>query len=242
VNAPALLFALAAAAFVPTLAPGDTVPAIPLVDQSGRAFSVRDLRGSAVVLSFIYTRCADARMCPLVSSKFARIQAATGAAPVRLLEITLDPAFDTPRVLRAYGTAFGQDPRRWTLATGAPASIDELAARLNVATKWTAPGTLVHTESVTVLDPAGRIVQTIDGSAWTPDGVLAIARASAGGAPSLGGRIGLWLGAAIESCGGGTAGMTTLGGLALLFAAIGLSAILLFRALYARPSREVRKS
>ena len=233
-NALAVLFALAAATFVPTLVPGDTVPAIPLVDQSGHAFSVSDLRGSAVVLSFIYTRCADPRMCPLVSSKFARIQATAGTTPVRLLEITLDPGFDTPRVLRAYGHAFGQDPRRWTLATGAPGSIDELAARLSVATKWTAPGTLVHTESVIVLDRAGRIAQTIDGNAWTPGDVLAIARQAAGGTPSLAARIGLWLGAAIESCGGGTIGITALGGLALLLAAIGVSAATLFRSLHVR--------
>ena len=99
-NALALAIALAIAAFVPNLQPGDTIPAIPLVDQSGRAFSFAQLRGNAVVLSFIYTRCADPRMCPLVSSKFARLQRAIGDAPVRLLEITLDPRFDTPRVLR----------------------------------------------------------------------------------------------------------------------------------------------
>jgi cytochrome oxidase Cu insertion factor (SCO1/SenC/PrrC family) len=234
VSVSAFLVALAVAAFVPVLQPGDTLPAIPLVDQSGHAFSISDFRGSAVVLSFIYTRCADPRMCPLVSSKFARLQAQAQNAPLRLLEITLDPAFDTPRVLKAYGHAFGQDPHRWTLATGAPGSIGELAARLNVATQWTAPGTLVHTESVIVLDRAGRIVQTIDGNAWTPNDVLAIARAAAGGSPSLAARIGLWLGAAIESCGGGNVGITALGGIALLLAAIGVSATALFRSLHVR--------
>lgn len=233
-NALVFAVALAAATFVPVLQPGDTVPAIPLIDQSGHAFSLSSFRGSPVVLSFIYTRCADPRMCSLVSNKFARMQAVAGTAPVRLLEITLDPAFDTPRVLKAYGRAFRQNPRRWTLATGAPGSIAELAARLNVATQWTAPGTLVHTESVIVLDPAGRIVQTIDGNAWTPNDVLAVALQAAGDTPSLVARLGLWLGTAIESCGGGRVGLTTLSGLVLLLAAIGVSVRTLFRSLRVR--------
>jgi len=75
-----------------------------------------------------------------------------GAAPVRLLEITLDPQFDTPRRPAAYGvpTEHNRIAGRWP--RGAPASIDELAARMGIATQWTRPGTLVHTEAAIVLD------------------------------------------------------------------------------------------
>ena len=230
-NALALATVLAVAAFVPTLQPGDTVPAIPLVDQSGRAFSIAQLRGNAVIVTFIYTRCADPRMCPLVSSKFARLQRALGAAPVRLLEITLDPHFDTPRVLRAYGHAFGEDPAHWTLATGAAASIDELAARFGVATQWTRPGTLVHTEAAIVVDRDGRIAQTIDGNAWTPDQLLAVAREAGGEARSPLARAALWLTAAVESCGGSRGTVNALEALALLLVAIGGIGAVLARAM-----------
>ena len=230
VNALALAIALAVATFVPLLQPGDTVPAIPLVDQTGGAFSIDKLRGNAVVLSFIYTRCADPRMCPLVSSKFERLQQLLGTAPVRLLEITLDPQFDTPRVLRAYGRAYGARPERWTLATGAPASIDELAARMGIATQWTRPGTLVHTEATMVLDPRGRLVQTVDGNAWTPDQLLGAARAAAGSAPSPLARAMLWLTAAIESCGGSRGAFSAWEFLAILALVTGAISTVLFRA------------
>jgi cytochrome oxidase Cu insertion factor (SCO1/SenC/PrrC family) len=231
VNAFALAIALAVAAYVPALQPGDTVPAIPLVDQSGRAFSIAQLRGDVVVLSFIYTRCADPQMCPLVSSKFERIQNMLGTAPVRLLEITLDPQFDTPRVLRAYGHAYGAQPDRWTLATGAPASINELAARMGIATQWTRPGTLVHTEAAIVLDREGRLVQTIDGNAWTPDQLLASAREAAGAEPSPPlARVMLWLTAAVESCGGSRGAVNAWEMLTILLLVIGGIATVLFRA------------
>jgi cytochrome oxidase Cu insertion factor (SCO1/SenC/PrrC family) len=223
--------ALAVATFVPVLQAGDTVPALPLVDQTGAAFSFDTVRGDAVVLGFIYTRCADPRMCPLTSSKFARLQSMLGSTRVRLVEITLDPAYDTPAVMRAYGAAFGADARRWTLATGAPASIDALAARLGVATQWTTPGTLVHTESVIVLDRAGRVADVIDGNDWTPGDVFATAVAVADDAPSLGARVRLWFASAVERCGGGTAGVSTLAVLALLCVSIGGAGTALLRSI-----------
>lgn len=230
-NALAFAAALAVATFVPLLQPGDTIPAIPLIDQSGHAFSIAQLRGDAVVLSFIYTRCTDPQMCPLVSSKFERMQQLIGTARVRLLEITLDPRFDTPRVLRAYGQAYKAQPNRWTLATGAPAAIDELAARIGIATRWTRPGTLVHTEAAILIDAEGRIVETIDGNAWTPDQLLARAReAAGGGAPSPLIRATLWLTAAIESCGGSRGALSAWEMLAILVLAIGTIFAVLFRA------------
>jgi len=231
VSALALATALAVATFVPNLQTGDTIPAIPLVDQSGRAFSIEQLHGNAVVLSFIYTRCPDPNMCPLVSSKFARLQAEIGTNPIRLVEITLDPRFDTPRVLRTYGRAFSADPSRWTLATGTTSSIDELATRLGIATHWTTPATLIHTEAAIVVDRDGRIAETIDGNAWTPDQVLAEARAAAGIEPSPVARIGLWLTAAVEACGGGSGAINALEGLALLLLIVSAIGAVLFRAL-----------
>jgi hypothetical protein len=153
-----------------------------------------------------------------------------GAAPVRLLEITLDPQFDTPRVLRAYGRAYGAQPNRWTLATGAPASIDELAARMGIATQWTRPGTLVHTEAAIVLDRQGRLVQTIDGNAWTPEQLLTVAREAAGAEPSPLARVMLWLTAAVESCGGSRGAVNAWEVLAILLLLSGGISALLFRA------------
>jgi len=236
VTALAFVAVLATNAFVPTLQTGDTPPPIPLIDQSGRAFSLADVRGNAVVLTFVYTRCADARMCPLVSLKYARMQRllARAPAPVKLVELTLDPHFDTPAVLQRYGAAYGADPQRWTLATGAPDSLTDLATRLGIASAWTAPGTLVHTEATIVLDRTGAIAETIDGNAWTPDGMLAIARSAAGASPAPLARLGAWLTAAVERCGGGTLPLSTIEFLAVFAALAATFATLMFRAM--RPS------
>ncbi len=226
-------FALAVVAFVPVLGVGDAVPALPLTDQTGHAISVASFRGSAVVVSFVYTRCPDANQCPAVSAKFARMQAALRGAPVRLLEITLDPTYDTPAVLRAYGRTFGEDPTRWTLATGGTAVVDELAARLGVVKQRTGPAAFAHSEGAIVLDRTGRIAEIVDGTAWDPDDVAVAARAAAGGERSLLARVALWLQAAVATCGGTAASIDPAAGLAIMLIAVAGAGFVLFRALKA---------
>ena len=47
------------------LSVGDAMPATRFVDQRGHAFRFADFHGTSVVLAFVYTRCRDARECPL---------------------------------------------------------------------------------------------------------------------------------------------------------------------------------
>src|SRR5262245_13796498 len=63
-----------AAAGVHILQAGDTVPDTPLTDQDGRAVSLKDFRGSAVAVSFIYTRCPLPQFCPLIDRRYGEVQ------------------------------------------------------------------------------------------------------------------------------------------------------------------------
>jgi len=222
----------AAQRFIPLLQPGDAIPPIPLVAQDARRFSLADLHGNAIAVSFIYTRCRDARMCPLVAAKFARAQHAIGAAPIRLVILTLDPSYDTPPVLTRYGRSLGQDPRYWTLATGSQATIEELAGRFGIATSTSKPGVVIHTEGAIIVGPDGRIALTIYGNDWSADELIDSARATLPGShdPFIAARA--WLSAAIERCGGGSLALgrpAMLGLLAFMVAAVGGAFWLAFR-------------
>ena len=207
-------------AFVPALREGDAVPAIALVDERGRAFSFARTRGATRIVSFTYTRCRDARMCPLVAAKFARMQAALRGTPIRLATITLDPAYDVPAVLRRYGAAFGADPSVWSLLTGTQASIDAIAARFGIALARPSPGIVAHTEAVVVVDADGRVAKIVDGAAWGPDEVIAEARAAAGMDGSAAARVALWLGSSASALCGGRAGGISAGATLLVLAAV----------------------
>jgi len=84
-----------------------------------------DLLGKVWIASLIFTRCADE--CPLVSSHMARLQDAFAAEPdVRLVSITVDPAYDTSEVLTRYAQSFAAQPQRWLFLTGDKATIYRL--------------------------------------------------------------------------------------------------------------------
>ena len=112
---------------------GDPVPDTPLLDQDGTPITLKDFRGSALAVSFIYTRCPLPQFCPLIDRRFGEVQklAADDAAlagKVKLLSISFDPAFDRAEVLRAHAGKVGADPEVWRFATAEAAVVDRLAA------------------------------------------------------------------------------------------------------------------
>jgi cytochrome oxidase Cu insertion factor (SCO1/SenC/PrrC family) len=133
------------------------------------------LRGAPFAVSFIYTRCTDGKMCPLVSAKFRLLQKQL-TTPAALVEISLDPAYDRPPVLARYGASFGADAARWHLLTGDPRTVLDLAARFGILEEAAGPVKIVHSERLAIVDANGRIERFFDDAAWSPDTVLAALR------------------------------------------------------------------
>jgi cytochrome oxidase Cu insertion factor (SCO1/SenC/PrrC family) len=188
----------------------------PLVDMNGGSV---DLRHDVTVLSFIYTRCPDPRMCPLVTAKFARMAQLLAGTPVRLLEITLDPAHDTPAVLRAYGKGAGADGTRWTLATGQAASLAAFAERAGLYVDRPRAGLILHSDAVLIARD-GILEQNVGGNDWSAESVAAEARSIATLPADPIARFALRLvGGVVEVCGGAIARGVTPAVLLMLVAA-----------------------
>lgn len=161
---------------------GDVVPDTPFVDQAGRPFRFSKLRGQDAVLAFIYTRCQDPRMCPLISAKFNALQQRIGARPLHLVEVTLDPSYDRPPVLARYGKMFGANPQHWSLAVGDAEPTLDFAARFGIAAYPDPDVGIIHTENTVEIGPDGRIRAMIADPAWQPDEIIADIDTSRGAA------------------------------------------------------------
>jgi len=108
-----------AASAVPDLPVIGRVPDFSLIDSGGRPLSQAQLAGGVWVADFIFTHCPD--VCPVLSAQMAKLQhalAEAGADSVRLVSFSVDPANDTPEVLREYAQRFGAQPGRWLFVTG----------------------------------------------------------------------------------------------------------------------------
>lgn len=92
------------------------VPRVSLVADSGSPFDLASLRGEVVIYDFIFTRCSG--ICPVMSKRMSELQAQIDRdEPVRFVSVSVDPAHDTPAVLRDYAKRFRRD-ERWLFLTG----------------------------------------------------------------------------------------------------------------------------
>lgn len=190
---------------------GDRVPQTPFVDQTGRPFTFSKFLGQNVVLAFIYTRCKDARMCPLISAKFGQLQDAFKNSDTHLVEITLDPEYDTPPVLANYAKLFGAKASRWTLGTGDANSVLNFDAQFGIQPFADPSIGLIHTERTVVIDKRGVVRYLIDDPAWSPSGIIAQVDELDHRASNPLARIDLALSrAAVAICGNGVAGFSGL--------------------------------
>jgi cytochrome oxidase Cu insertion factor (SCO1/SenC/PrrC family) len=148
---------------VPTAAVGGPFA---LLDQDGHRKTDKDFRGHWVLLYFGYTNCPD--VCPTTLALMASVLDRLGARAARVepVFITVDPARDTPEVLKKYLAAFGP---RFVGLTGTPGAIAETARayRVYYAKRWLAGGSysVDHSSVIYLLDPNGKFVKVYDGEA-----------------------------------------------------------------------------
>lgn len=104
-----------------------------LTDQNGRSVSDTDFAGKYRIVYFGYTFCPD--VCPtslqhlMQGLKKFDAEAPERAAKIQPIFITVDPARDTPAVMKQYVSAF--DPRLIGL-TGSEAQIAKVAQEYGV--------------------------------------------------------------------------------------------------------------
>jgi cytochrome oxidase Cu insertion factor (SCO1/SenC/PrrC family) len=198
---------------------GDPLPPISFVDSTGATRTLDAFRGKTLVVGFIYTSCKDE--CPLITRKFTSLESLLPDAKFHLVEISIDPARDTPRVLAAYAHQYGIDPRRRTLLTGSPAALEQFERAMGVSVIDNGRGAIIHNDRTIVVDASGRIADIIDEAGWTPNDVAADAQAAAGLAANPFDRLDLALGRAVAYvCGGvvnGRAGVTDLVAVVAIF-------------------------
>lgn len=88
------------------------------IDANGEKRTLEDWKGKVVLLFFGYTHCPDA--CPTTLFRAAQVMDILGrdAAQVQVLFVSLDPARDTPDVLKAYASAFHPSFQGLSVAPG----------------------------------------------------------------------------------------------------------------------------
>ncbi|HXR94342.1 MAG TPA: SCO family protein [Rhizomicrobium sp.] len=140
-----------------------------LTDQDGRPRSSADFRGKYQLIYFGYTFCPD--VCPTTLAVMAAAMDRLGTAQNQIVPIfiTIDPARDTPQVLKKYLAAFSP---RFVGLTGTPGQIAPVEKEYRVfAKKEKLPNgnySMDHSSVIYLMGPDGKLVSFYDEAA-SPD-------------------------------------------------------------------------
>lgn len=134
--------------------------ALALTDHNGQPRTLADFRGRWVVLFFGYTHCPD--VCPTTLSDTAaalRLLLPEQAKRIQVLFVSVDPARDTPEMLKQFVPYFYPD---FLGLLGTEAQVAQAARDFRVTYRRHetagASGYLIdHTAGSYVLDPQGRL-------------------------------------------------------------------------------------
>lgn len=145
-------------------------PEFTLTTQDAKRIALKDLRGKVLAITFIFASCADT--CPLLTAKMVGLQSRLGALfgkEVVFLSITVDPARDTPKVLRQYAQTHGANLAGWAFLTGTPAEIGAVAKRYGIYYKKSARGEMDHSFLTSLVDRSGILRVQYVGVRFDPD-------------------------------------------------------------------------
>lgn len=136
----------------------EPAPAFTLTSQDGRRVALKDFRGKAIVLTFMYAQCKD--VCPVLPQIIGRADKALTDAErsrVRFVGISIDPRRDTPDALREFMRGHDLDSARWTLLTGSVAEAAKAAGDYGIVVRPDPQGDLVHNAVYILIDSRGHL-------------------------------------------------------------------------------------
>lgn len=140
------------------------VPDFSLVNQDGDTITNKDYLGKVYVVEFFFTTCPD--ICPIMNKNLIEVQEEfKGEEDFGIASITIDPAHDTPQVLKEYADNYGIKNPNWNFLTGDREEIYEMANAgfgLHTGENEVEPGSFVHSGLFAVVDREGYIRSRID--------------------------------------------------------------------------------
>jgi len=142
---------------------GKPSPEFRLTDQRGAPVALAELRGSPVVLTFLYTTCPD--ICPLTAEKLRQTfeQLGKDAGKVAMVAISVDPERDTADAAAEFTAQHRLDGWNWHYLTGTRADLEPVWASYGIGViprypnvSSTTLDAVGHTDALYVIDRDGR--------------------------------------------------------------------------------------
>ncbi len=127
------------------------VPPFSLTGHSGKKITHETFEDKIYVVDFFFTRCPG--ICPKLTAAMGKLQEQFKEEPdIMLLSHTVDPDYDTPKVLAKYAKRHHADSTKWHFVTGSMDSLTFMSKKGYFLSLK--PGT----EETEAIDHSGRLV------------------------------------------------------------------------------------
>lgn len=140
-------------------------PNVTMEDSAGRTFSLSELAGKYVFITFIYTSCGT--VCPQLETNMAKVYEKLPppsiGKDVVFLTISFDPARDDVAALNKYRDYFKIDGETWRIARIPDSSeLEKLLKAFGVTVIPDGRGNFMHNAAFYLVDRQGRLAQVMD--------------------------------------------------------------------------------
>ena len=137
---------------------GHKIPEFKFLNQNNDSITNKDYKGNIYIANFIFTTCPT--ICPTMTINMRYIQSKLSIYPnIKFLSHTVNPNYDTPKVLKTYAQKMRIDESNFNFVTGDKDEIYKIAKYyfVNASEDELAPGGFLHSEYLIIVDKEGRV-------------------------------------------------------------------------------------
>jgi len=140
------------------------IPEFSFTNQDGKTITNKTYKGKVYIVEFFFTTCPS--ICPIMNENMVKIQNEFFGNPnLAIASFSIDPAKDTPSVLKEYAKKYKITNPNWHLLTGDKEDIYKLANEgfnLYVGEDSEAEGGFEHSGFFALIDQEGNIRSRTD--------------------------------------------------------------------------------
>jgi len=144
------------------IAEGDTnyykIPNFSFLNQDSAMVDQKALSDYVYVTDFFFTTCPS--ICPIMAQQLLIVhEKYKHDARIKIVSHTLDPAYDTPSILKQYADNLGIDTKQWMFLWGAKEEIYSIAEKYYIAAveDEKVPGGINHSGKLVLVDKQGHV-------------------------------------------------------------------------------------
>lgn len=143
-----------------------SIPSFEATNQNGETITNKSLKGNIYVSEFFFTSCPT--ICPVMTGQLMRVhEKFKNENRFKIVSFTLDPEYDTPEKLKDHAKRLSIDTHQWWFLNDKKSETYALAQKGYFVTALEdkeAPGGIVHSGKVSLIDGDGHIRAYYDGT------------------------------------------------------------------------------